>query len=79
MVRTLQLSDVEVCMHAEVLAISGHPAFRRRMLALGITPRSPLCVLRRMPMGGPLEIEVRGTRLALRLKDAQEIIVTVQA
>ena len=53
--------------------------FRSRMLALGITPRSPVRVLRRMPMGGPIEIEVRGTRLALRLSDAGRITVTVRA
>ncbi len=78
MVCTLRLSDLPVATEAEVRAVFGHPAFRRRMLALGITPRSLVRILRRMPIGGPIEIEVRGTCLALRLEDAREITVTVR-
>ncbi len=79
MVRTLRLSELQAAVKAEVQEISGPSAFRSRMLALGITPRSPVQILRRMPMGGPIEIEVRGTRLALRIKDAEQITVTVRA
>ena len=55
--------------------VTGHAAFRRRMLSLGITPGSRVQVLRAMPLGGPLEIEVRGTRLAMRVADAGRISV----
>jgi ferrous iron transport protein A len=79
MAHSLRLSDLPDATRAEVREIHGHPMFRSRMLALGITPRSPIRVLRRMPMGGPIEIEVRGTRLALRLSDAGRITVTVRA
>ena len=76
--RTMRLADLRPGVGAEIRALSGHPAFRRRMLGLGITPGSLVQVLRAMPCGGPLEIEARGTRLALRLADAQRITVAVR-
>ncbi|MCL6514257.1 MAG: ferrous iron transport protein A [Alicyclobacillus sp.] len=69
------LADLQVNTAARVASVEGHPAFRQRMLALGITPGSPVTVLRAMPLGGPMEIEVRGTRLAIRRDDAAGIRV----
>ncbi len=76
---TLRLSQLPAGSRAEVRAISGHAMFRSRMLALGITPGSPVRVIRQMPLGGPLEIEVRGTTVALRLRDADQITVRLHA
>jgi ferrous iron transport protein A len=73
----MRLSDLDVHMEAQVRSVSGHPAFRNRMLTLGITPGSHILLIRRMPFGGPLEIEVRGTRLAIRRADAESIAVAV--
>ncbi|MCL6516986.1 ferrous iron transport protein A [Alicyclobacillus sp.] len=73
----LKLTNLEMGMEAEVRALTGHPLFRNRLLSLGITPHSRVVLLRRLPMGGPLEVEVRGTRLAIRRKDADQIWVMV--
>ncbi|MBX5437455.1 MAG: ferrous iron transport protein A [Alicyclobacillaceae bacterium] len=77
-VQTLYLAELREQVSAEVSGLSAHPAFRNRMLTLGITPGSQVVVIRRMPFGGPLEIEVRGTRLAIRQADAAQIAVRVK-
>lgn len=47
--------------------------FRRRLLAMGITPGSHVTVIRTAPMGDPLEIKTRGFYLCLRRSEAQAI------
>lgn len=47
--------------------------FRRRLLAMGITPGSHVTVIRTAPMGDPLEIKTRGFYLCLRRSEAQVI------
>jgi Fe2+ transport system protein FeoA len=37
-----------------------------RLVEMGMTAMTPVIVTRRAPLGDPLEIEVRGTRLCLR-------------
>ncbi len=77
-VPAVRLSDLASGAKGQVQEVLGHPAFRQRMLALGITPGSPLAVLRRLPFHGPVEIVVRGTRIAVRLRDAQQISVLLR-
>lgn len=49
--------------------------FRRRLLAMGVTPGSEVTVIRTAPLGDPLEIRTRGYYLCLRRKEAQTISV----
>lgn len=48
-----------------------HPAFRQRLLAMGLLPGATFRIIRTAPLGDPVEIETRRTRLALRRKDLQ--------
>lgn len=41
-----------------------------RLIEMGLTPGAVVSVTRRAPLGGPLEVRVRGTRLCLRRDDA---------
>lgn len=47
-----------------------------RLVELGMTPGTPVTVVRRAPLGEPMEIELRGTRLCLRRADAAAFGVT---
>ena len=44
--------------------------YRRRLLSLGITRGVELFVVRVAPLGCPVQVEVRGTSLALRKEEA---------
>lgn len=45
------------------------------MLQMGITPGTRVQVLRHAPLADPVEIIVRGTKLALRREEAKDIAV----
>lgn len=45
------------------------PAYRQKLLSLGMLPGTHFNVLRVAPLGDPLQIELRRTSLALRKKD----------
>ncbi len=49
--------------------------FRRKLLAMGITPGCYLRVIRVAPLGDPIEIEMRGFHLCLRKTEASAIAV----
>lgn len=49
--------------------------FRRKLLAMGITPGCKISVIRVAPLGDPLEIKTRGFFLCLRRQEAATIQV----
>ncbi len=55
--------------------ISGSPALTR-LRELGLVPGATVTVIRRAPLGDPLEIAVRGSRLAMRNQEAALIQLT---
>lgn len=59
---------------------SGHGmswGFRRRLEDMGLTPGTRVTVVTSAPFGGPLEVSVRGSRLALGRGMASRIFVEV--
>jgi ferrous iron transport protein A len=49
--------------------------YRRKLLAMGLTPGTELNVTRVAPMGDPVEIQVRGFKLSLRRDEAAAVQV----
>jgi ferrous iron transport protein A len=45
-------------------------SYRQRLLSLGLTCGTEIQVVRRAPLGCPVQIEVRGTSLTLRKEEA---------
>lgn len=45
-------------------------AYRKRLLAMGLTPGTEFQVVRFAPMGDPIEIKLRGFALTLRKDEA---------
>lgn len=45
-------------------------AYRRKLMAMGLTPHAVLEVIRHAPMGDPVQIRVRNTYLTLRKDEA---------
>lgn len=50
--------------------------YARHLLSLGLIPGTTLRVTRFAPLGDPVEIEFRGTRLALRPSEARALELT---
>jgi len=49
--------------------------YRKKLLAMGLTPGTEFSVVRMAPMGDPVEIQVRGFKLSLRKGEAAAIQV----
>jgi ferrous iron transport protein A len=58
---------------------SGTPAYRRKLLAMGLTPGAELQVIRVAPLGDPVEVRVRGCSVSLRKDEAETLLVEVLA
>ena len=69
------LADLEPGASARVEAVESGTPFGRRLADLGFLPGTPVRVLRRAPLGDPVEYELRGTRLCLRRSEARRIRV----
>lgn len=59
-----------------VTAVRGPRAFRRRLLELGLLPGTLIRKEKVAPLGDPIELSVRGTRLSIRRAEARGIEVT---
>ena len=56
-----------------ILKVGGAGALRRRLLDMGLPPKTRVMVRKVAPMGDPIELHLRGYELTLRLEDAREI------
>ncbi len=70
-----RLCDLTTGQSAEVLRVGGESMLHKRLLEMGLTPRTRVTLRRVAPMGDPMEIVLRGYALTLRREDAARIIV----
>ena len=73
------LKDITTGRTAKVVAVNGEGALRRRLLDMGITPRTLITVRKVAPLGDPVELTLRGYSLTLRKEDAARIVVEEEA
>jgi Fe2+ transport system protein FeoA len=71
----MTLKDLKIGKSVVVLTVGGEKALRRRLLDMGITPRTGVTVKKAAPMGDPIELLLRGYVLSLRLEDAEKITI----
>lgn len=71
----LSLAQLPVGTQARVICVEGSGAITRRLMEMGVVPGAPVRVIKAAPLGDPIEIRVRGYHLALRLAEAQTILV----
>ena len=73
----MTLNELEIGQKGKILAVNGEGALRRRLLDMGLTPRTEVMIRKIAPMGDPIEIHLRGYELTLRINDAKKIEVEV--
>lgn len=49
------------------------PVYRRKLLALGFLPGESITIIRKAPLGDPIEVSIRGSSFSLR-KEESEIL-----
>lgn len=72
------LSDLIIGQKARVIAVhNDNKALRRRLLDMGITKDVEVKLKKIAPLGDPIDIELRGYELCLRLDDLKNIDIEV--
>lgn len=61
-----------------ITEVGGEGALRCRFLDMGIIPKTKVKLIKVAPMGDPIEIEVRGYELTLRIDDAKKIEIIAE-
>jgi len=69
------LSELGLGRRAVVRRVANERAIALRLLELGLLPGTEVTVLRRAPMGDPIEIRLRDYSLSIRASDAHEVLV----
>ena len=69
----MTLDQLAIGAEATVARVGGEGAARNHILSMGVIPGEPVKVIKRAPMGDPIEIRVRGYALTLRAEDAAKI------
>jgi len=76
---TLPLSQVDLHSPVAVRQVGGTREFRRRLMELGLVPGTEVVITKVAPLGDPMEIAVRGSRLSIRYQEASALMVDVPA
>jgi len=75
---TMPLNELRPGQKAILKAIEAPTALAHRLMALGLVPGTEMEVVRTAVFGDPIEVRVRGFRLALRKRDAQFLKVAIR-
>ncbi|KQA29031.1 FeoA family protein [Vibrio cholerae] len=72
----MKLSQMQAGERGIILALDGlSDTVRKKLMVMGLLPNTEVVLIRRAPMGDPLQVEVRGVSIALRENIAANIDV----
>lgn len=69
----MTLKDLEIGKSAVIRSVGGKGALRQHFLDMGMIPGAEVTVVKFAPMGDPMELQVHGYELTLRLEEAEKI------
>jgi ferrous iron transport protein A len=69
------LDKVALREQVSITAVGGARPFRRRLMEMGLVPGTRVAVVNIAPLGDPLELDVRNSRLSIRRAEAAQISV----
>ncbi len=71
----MTLKDLKIGESACIESVGGEGALRQHFLDMGVIPGAEATVIKFAPMGDPMELQIHGYELTLRLDDAEKITV----
>ena len=69
----MTLKELEIGKSAVIRTVGGQGALRQHFLDMGMIPGAEVTVVKLAPMGDPMELQVHGYELTLRLAEADQI------
>ncbi len=70
---TTALDRVAIGGTIRIAAVHGDEPLRRRLLEMGLVPGTLVTILRRAPLGDPIELSAHGYLLSLRVAEARHV------
>ena len=71
----MTLKELGIGESARIKTVGGDGALRQHFLDMGVIPKAEVTVVKFAPMGDPMELQLHGYELTLRLDDAAQIEV----
>lgn len=71
----MTLKELEIGKSAVIKTVGGEGALRQHFLDMGVIPGVEVTVIKFAPMGDPMELQIHGYELTLRLADADQITI----
>lgn len=67
------LNDLSVGKSAKIVGVGGEGALRQHFLDMGVIPGAEVTVIKLAPLGDPMELQIHGYELSIRMEDAAKI------
>ena len=71
----MKLSELQIGKSGVIKDVGGSGALRQHFLDMGMIPGAEVTVVKLAPMGDPMELQVHGYELTLRLAEAAQIVI----
>ena len=75
MAKELRLAEAKVGKTYEIVRLEGFRAVRRRIMDMGLVPKTKVKLVNVAPLGDPLDLEAKGFNLTIRKSEASVIVV----
>ena len=72
----MKLSELSIGSTATILRVGGEGALRQHFLDMGLIQGTEVTVVKYAPMGDPVELQIHGYELTIRLADAENIEIS---
>ena len=73
----MKLNELKPGQSAVIMTVGGDGALRQHFLDMGVIPGAVITLVKRAPMGDPLEFRLHGYELTLRVADAEKIGISL--
>lgn len=61
-----------------IIKVNGEGVTRRRLFDMGVTPGTNVKLVKKAPLGDPIEITIRNYELTLRKNEAKQVTLKVE-
>ena len=69
----ITLKELEIGKTARISSVGGDGALRQHFLDMGVIPGAEITMVKYAPMGDPMQFQIHGYELTLRVADAEKI------
>ncbi len=73
-----KLSELQPGEKGVIVRLNGSSSTRRRIMDMGIVKGETISVVRRAPLGDPVEFDIKDYNLSLRKREAENIYVDME-